>query len=1321
MALLAELRASLSTVCGPLTAVDHLGFVSAASRASRAIVDVFNNHPKNSNLMPLSLQELALCSALLDLVSIFAIEAFVAAEPYLEKVLRARFGRVAKTLQAMKADGDLWVRTAASTVRAKHDTAIMLQQGLTSISSVIFHPICDPRLVDKYAPACFAGALLLRRLSSSSLSVSSIGGLPPTADATATLARLHSELHPRVAAQALMILASGQFFATASSAGPSQSPIDPQAQPAWLRVSAASELGRLSMQAGGVEGILDAVFSSIDLENAVAVDRAMLHVAGILSRPPLEQCTADEYYQRLGPQLRGLLRLGGHNTHLLSSTAALVIANFLSDTHHWQAVWNDVLAPLLKPLLLYSDPGVEAVVEATLSDEPLTTSGSSSSLLHIGAPSAVAPVTIADEDAVMGCIEDLHKVFTCAPLTHTAAATMLRHTPALLDLYLAASANKLKSGTATACREVLATILSAERPQQACCVLLQMMHLSPSHQSVSDADSKLELRVRDPHVAFQLGSSAGVVLKHFPMPVDASGRTLAATGHDDAGVMLKLPGTASHRSDRKRGAALGYRGREATGLAGLFNIIGHDSGGPTGESSSPSGHDGGGGLRPSNQLMGANTTSDPRKHSAGLDGGQTIEGDRSWQARSASVANAIVDVLLDVNPKARKSAISSRGGTDGSAAVSASGLLFSNLLNRYSRSRLQTLQQASNNEFSSDESVRVMQLLIAMSERLGPSVLRSNAQVVEAVRGVMVLVVSALGLEVPEPHAVGCTAAAADIHFAHVAAEAPSVSPLAYAAARESEDVTELVSTCLGLLTVLMAGDMAEEDEAGAGTAARDSGGGSEPSAEDEARLHLWLRSCLPLLAALGQHPDQQASEMATALRAAILMMPDPEVNGSPSKAAPTRAQTTNAADGNAPPAAVKKPTTAALVKECMDLVLDPAPAVQANGIRNLARIIKSDPRDLKFRPSTSSDDGAPAVSQLPSSAQVAMSPQASTIMDVVLRQLENTDTYVFLAAIECLQAFASTYPAAVLPRLLKLYSGNAVSGTTHGSNAASSTATPTGGNPRISVRVRVKVGEVLTLAAQNAGSSGSLPAYAPPMLGALMHAGVAGWREQEKLVARLFAASGGHPLPKSTDDDADDSLAAIDANNAYNIGLELTDQADLRASAVSCLGEAAAYLGHALASHATDVIGGLSGILTMESRIKGADAPGLDAEAIRIAVEAASRVRRSAALALRRLVQGDHFGRSASVLRTLGSNMKQLYQLLQNVVGEDADPIVRGHANDALAAIDDAMSRYASALAGGHGLEAGAGAKAVAAMERSVSLPAASLSAMDTRIKYNA
>jgi murein DD-endopeptidase MepM/ murein hydrolase activator NlpD len=91
-------------------------------------------------------------------------------------------------------------------------------------------------------------------------------------------------------------------------------------------------------------------------------------------------------------------------------------------------------------------------------------------------------------------------------------------------------------------------------------------------------------------------------------------------------------------------------------------------------------------------------------------------------------------------------------------------------------------------------------------------------------------------------------------------------------------------------------------------------------------------------------------------------------------------------------------------------------------------------------------------------------------------------------------------------------------------------------------------------------------------------------------------------------------------------------------------------------------------------------------AQAALVIAEAAAKVRRAAALALRRLLQGDPSRLPAlDVLGALGPSIRDLYRCLlttASAAGEE-DEVVRGHAKDGLAAVEDRMEELLARRAG--------------------------------------
>lgn len=1377
MSIADAVKSALSQVAAEVELTES---AAAAARDAGAAVLLrataeLNAHPADSNIPALALRDLALLYVFLDYLRCsFLLPALLRGHDAVH-VLKARNLRVARSLQPFKVTAAQLQAFSPILAHLSTESAVdWIVQLLSAEVGLLTHAACDPRLVDRYLPETLATAMWLQRT-----------GVPVKPEWKRLLDSCLQRLPPRLAAMALLTLASGRLF-EAGAVGPGAHPTaaaaaadavpDIDALLPWLRVAAASELGRLTMLPGGVDGVVDSVLQSVDSENAVAVDAAQAHAAGIVSTPPLELCTEEEYFTALGPQLHRLLRTAGSYGAALAQVAALALIRLLDrsggggaagtaaqrDSH----AWRHVIQPILKPLLAYYGQGLSGLPAERVRPLPRrapTTKQADTSLLAVessraeGGDVAVAEdsiATVMDEGAVTGCVEDLHRILSAAPLSSVAATSLLLVLPALFALYRKAAANKLRAGFATACQEVLCSILSRTSPglAAACCAqLLGLQSLlqggngggggggssSSSTAAViapADVAFAASLPSRHPYLAYALGDSASIVLVQHSVPVLPDGsRVDAATGPG-----LRLPGAGAgsgHRKPRSGGMLGGFDAAKA-GLQGLFNLSGQD-GGLSGVAAATAGG------------ASAPAPADPSKPSEGLAG---VSG---HGAESAAAANALVDVLQHVR---------SSKHSEGHAEASAATRIFSVLLAYYSRSRLSSLSSGSSGDseaeagdgddtaanalqaFSGPEDVRALQLLVCMSERMGADLLRSNVHVVQAVRHVLAVAVTSCGLQLPDPQAVGCGGPNSEAHKIHMAClpgHTLSTPASAAALARASEEVSELLSTCLGLLLVMAQGSMTaleeeEEEEKGDGASRVDKA--KQDDADEELadpvaarRLYDWLRSTLPLLAALSEHPDPHIAEMATALRALLLALPAPvlpaatsmaSASASAAPASPSSTKPTSAAADAADAATVSR-----TLREAMALVMDPAPALQAHGFRQLSKLIAADPPSLRPPDAVSSGTAA------------TVTPQIAAILDLAVKGLDNSDTPVFLAAVDALQSLGSVYPAALLPKLLKLYA-----------------------EEHIPIRSRVKLGEALAVTAAQLGRSGMLPAFAPVLLAVLMKTGVAGWREQQRLQRALLTSS-------SSEAPATDA-ALRDASHPYNLSLRLSDVADLRASAVTALGEAAAYLQHALAAAASDVIDGLSGIIGFEAdplsvlpsppdagtATDEADAhkegskplitvvPTVEARPIagagpaarQLVVDSAAQVRRAAALAIRRLLEGDGLsdsaGSAASVadggsavmrgfrvtargavplpplITRLGDHLPALYRVVQGGAARDPDALVRAHLHDALAVLDDVMK----AMLQGQPAAATAAGRVNAVQQMvSATLPAASLSAV--------
>lgn len=1218
--------------------------------------------------------------------------------------------------------------------------------------TLLTHKCCDPRLTDKLVPVLYATALLLDRrntlfpsLKNTTEENTTIPTIIPLLNNDSNVQSLLSTLPPRISAQAFMWLASGQYIAvmasgsmhnssssstnlpslsSANSSGPPKlsTPFDPLLLvPSWLRVSAAASLAKLSMQAGGIEGILDAFFSGIDIENELAVDRIRNQINTILSKPPLETCTPHQYFSSLGKQLLPLLRLGGKDAYLITTTVALLIGHLLANQEYSVIVQETILQPLLAPLITIAKAPVlddklkKAINPSTASIKPSVRSpliqvidesdnGNESSTTLSIPSNASDPVyytqILVNENDLMGCIEDWHKILTASPLLLLNTQTsklLIELSPIWLDIYMRTHSSKVLNNFSTAVAEVFANILSGIPTYLGTIIILRILYdieivsneaiiasiISSLHlngaqtQEIRSIVDSLHYRHSD--CGLTMGEYGGLRVSGFTYPVSLDGQSMIMNSESkasEADFELRLP--IHNISSRSLSASSAAK----ASLSNLLNVRNDDDPRLTGETSSM------------NTLY-SEKEHDPKTHSVDLEGQRSKERTLSstrienHATRYAKLANAIVDILLEVKPHRSSTSVSTANRTasiTGSETIA--GFLFTYLLKEYSTYRIQILADTedssiapstmNNNVFHKEQSIHSLQLLITLTERLGPQLLRSSIQIIQAIRNTLVIIIVALGLPFPEPTTVGCTGVAAEIHTtnipigANIIQDTKDAKSIKTIESSTNDDTSELISTCLGLLTVVMTGS------SDTGSSSSKNEDVKTSSADEERQIVYWLRSFLPLLASLQYYRDVHLQEMATALRAAILLIPEMSISASSSRSDSKDSSKSSTSSS-------EKIYDDQTVQDAIALILDPAPALQANGIRIIARIVRTDPPLLR------------SSAGLTGLYTTILSAKASTIFDLVIRQMETTEPYVYLAAIECLQAFALTYPVAVLPKILRLYVVSDIDNEDVNNQrmdaldkdmASSSERSSSSSTVNLSIRARVKLGEVLSLCTIGAGRSGSLPAYAAPILGALMRIGISGWKRQENITNQLVQAGTFVNLPTSTVIETDQHLPVKDANEVYNLTLRLQDYTDLRSSALACLGEISAYLGYTLAMHIQDILGGLTGVLTMEIQSRALttinDRKTIDPEVVMVIQQTWIKVRRSAGYALRRLIEGDSLGRGNGHISLFDNPstiqyVREIHQLVQRIMTTDPDPLVQQHAKDASVAMDIIVKRYVS------------------------------------------
>lgn len=1145
-------RAFLATVATG-DGSESLRTVSIANSVLQCTQDVVTAHPAESNLLPLSLREISLFSVSTDVLYLSLLSPRLGLSDGSRQDVAKSLTKTLSAFKATERSVHAFLSACASLPDTDWHRCALSFLGLWA--SVLSLPRMDPRLVDRGAPWLYAGLLTVART----------GTQEQREEAKQVVTALTLSLPRNVSASALLCIASDRLLMRSTHL------LTPAASPAWLPVAGAVELSRVAMLQKGVEGILDALFHAIPMDNPVAVERAQVQAAAILARPPSEIAAPHAYYAAIAPQVTALMHLGGGNAQLFVNTASLIVINALAqhtaaaadspDGHganHGEedgvrgAVWGHVLHPLLAPLLLYSEPvGVQEGEEKEL----------------------------ADEERVLSCVEDLHRLISVGLLHPSAALSLLCVTPALLCLYRKARAVGLRAGLATACREVLTAIVaSAPVSDSTACLQRLMSGTGPSPAP------------RHPSCAYITAGNGGYrLLWYGGKQVDEDGREEVA---DEALPALRLhsarPATASSHSP-------------ALGLQGLLSVLS------------------GTGLTPlSNTATSREGQQDPMAQAQGLGGvnPQTHV--------SAQRANALVDVCVGLKGR----------------AANVPSALFTELLSRVLRGQ--------------EADVGEQQLMTALTERLGPRVLRSSSAIAQTVVHLLSLCARGLGLQLPDPASLGCSAAGQAL----LATVQGTDTDRDRESDEDREQVSNLCSVCLGLLTLVLSGpDMVVAEGEGEGEQEEE----EKRDDKEAALVYGWVQASLVYLAALSQAEelDPGVREMSSSLRAMVLTLPHPS-------------QSTVGAPQHHVQGAVSYKER---IHRSMTLVLDPLPALQANGLLDLARVCEARPGDLQ---GLGGEVGKHMLAAL---------------LDMGVKQLDNSDTYVVLAAVELLAALASNYASQTLPPLLRLYAGQAAPAGGQASPSASPPLAPAA--PVLSLRARVKLGESLVACIKRTGRSGSLASFYSPLLACMARLGIAGWREFNRSAAEL--------------------LRVCEQADGYGMAQEVLDQADLRASALAGVAEIHAWLDPSTlpSSLLEDVLGGVMAVLTREGEGASALPQGTvragaqvdDRTAAMMAIQQGQgRVRRSAALVLSRLLLPGAGPRSSpSPSRTRGSTvvdqlsqagdppgqwLRDVYRLCQDVSSSDPDPVVRGHALDALHGVDSCMATVlAQGMQGGVGV----------------------------------
>lgn len=758
----------------------------------------------------------------------------------------------------------------------------------------------------------------------------------------------------------------------------------------------------------GVEAVLDCVFDAVDLANPVAVDRAVLAAASIVATPPVEVAgSAGAYLSAVAPQLLRLLRTGGHRSDLLVTTASLALARIIaggsggaaaasaasSSREQWRAALEHVLKPLARPLVAYGEPPPLPV--STSAAAPVQSSSSPSAaaaevggtdrparrrplITVVGEDAPAAPgaqqqqqhttparpapaaavVTLADADAVMGSVADLHRVLFISWPPPRPAASLLFAVPALLDML----AMMMQTAAAVAPTSLLqppppelqaAAASIGEAPPVAAPASVDAPAPSTGVLLVRQVAARILAAAPHGWAVATLLRYAGLddmlpsLPRHQPQqPTRASAARVGGGGSDDGDDDLATAPAVRTRHRRVRLVPAGYGGPASASGGGAPSLLLNRA---ISSAAEP----------PASFALVADTAPASDDDAAGWDddvalsataGGGVGGGDSGsdvqsllaslQQSSAAALADgalllstaharrvaAVVDVLgtmpstgTATHKRRRRPEGTTPGrpsvdgasldvdSSGGLSTLSVAGDLLIRLLRRYTRDQLAMLAGDADDGDDSDApspvgAVRCLQLLIALTERLGPSLLvgRSPSAVlllVRSLRPLLAMVTGALRLPLPDPVVAGAggpgslpvrIAAREDaplrVQQAQAAETATERAPPA--AAVDDPLLHEVASLLLSLLTaagqqvmadttpalaaagaVAVAGDDADDDElvdvdaqglsSLSGTARRvvppPSTARGLPALPDADTIaaQAWLLSCLPLVTAI--------------------------------------------------------------------------------------------------------------------------------------------------------------------------------------------------------------------------------------------------------------------------------------------------------------------------------------------------------------------------------------------------------------------------------------------------------------------------------------
>ncbi|TDH66714.1 hypothetical protein CCR75_006574 [Bremia lactucae] len=415
------------------------------------------------------------------------------------------------------------------------------------------------------------------------------------------------------------------------------------------------------------------------------------------------------------------------------------------------------------------------------------------------------------------------------------------------------------------------------------------------------------------------------------------------------------------------------------------------------------------------------------------------------------------------------------------------------------------------------------------------------------------------------------------------------------ASAEETEDESEILTICLGVtLTILEAGS----------------------SHRCESEEHQ-LRAMLPVLQSLSCHPRPEVAELASNSRVHIL-----------SRRAKDAVHVKEDQESG-------QSFHKVLQKAEQDLTSTSVP-LRARGVVSLTKIVRESRRHTH---------------------DTAWTPRVNVLARIFLLQLNDAESYVFLAAIQGLATLAHAYPSVAIPVLVEALQ-----------------------DPTKSLETRIKLSEALLFSARKCGETiymyGKLFVYAyldcirPPSL-----------KKSHADCNQTIASR--HLLPTHEGHGNDEKQISVDKSQREWSEQESLEAATLRASCLSNLAEVCALLQWELQPFLQDVLTCIYGILQLELEVSSSipksgtkaafendDQQFAQTRQNKEKQQCVVTARRGSVFVLRHLVEFLGW----KMLELMPDQLSPLYRMLKHVARVDRDRVVQFHASRALCALNEVM-----------------------------------------------